>query len=76
MTVLKSNADLLDILAQRFAWRVEHIYRSASPDNSSPLYEQLSAQVTTDPDILALVLEADQATQVEIFYLERSIFYF
>jgi hypothetical protein len=57
MTTLESKAKLLATLAQRFAWRVEHIYRSASPDNASPLYEQLSAKVATDPDILALVCD-------------------
>jgi hypothetical protein len=61
----EAKARLFDRLSQGFAWRAEHIYRSDWPGNSSPLYEQLSARVAADPDILALVLEADRSTQVE-----------
>jgi len=57
------TTEILDDLAKRFAFHAR-IYGSAKPENSSPLYAQLSQYVSTDRDILQLVLNADRATQV------------
>ncbi len=50
-------------LAARFAFHGRHIYGSPT-GNSSPFYAALSLAVADDPAILALVAEADRATQV------------
>lgn len=57
------TTEILDDLAKRFAFHAG-IYGSANAENSSPLYAQLSQYVSTDRDILQLVLNADRATQV------------
>src|SRR5688572_9476675 len=57
------TTEILDNLAKRFAFHAG-IYGSANPENSSPLYARLSQYVSTDQDILQLVLNADRATQV------------
>ena len=55
--------ELLDDLTRRFAFHAT-IYRGTTLENSSPLYAHLSTYVSTDKDILQLVLDADRATQV------------
>lgn len=55
--------DLLDQLAQRFEWHARNIY-GISSINSSPLYAQLSLEISTDPAILVLVAAADLSQQV------------
>jgi hypothetical protein len=57
------TVEILDDLAQRFAFHAS-IYGSANPENASPLYAQLSQYISTDRDILRLLLDADRATQV------------
>jgi hypothetical protein len=57
------TAELLNELAKRFAFHAT-IYGAANQENASPLYAQLSQYVSTDRDILQLVLNADRATQV------------
>jgi len=51
-------------LAARFEWHGRHIYGAATGDNRSPLYAALSLAVADDPAVLALVVEADRATQI------------
>src|ERR1044071_3690083 len=55
--------DLLDNLALRFANHSREVYGAANA-NSSPLYAYLAGRITDDPEILALVRDADLATQV------------
>lgn len=55
--------DPLDDLAQRFAFHAT-IYGTPAVENASPLYAHLSRYVSTDTDILVLVLDADRSTQV------------
>ncbi|HET6821600.1 MAG TPA: DUF2332 family protein, partial [Anaerolineales bacterium] len=55
--------ETLDDLAKRFAFHAG-IYGETNSKNSSPLYARLSQYVSTDRDILKLVLKADRATQV------------
>ncbi len=50
-------------LARRFRNHGEHIY-GVNNHNSSPLYAFLSMQVAGDPDVLALAVQADRATQI------------
>jgi hypothetical protein len=51
------TADLLDDLAKRFAFHTT-IYGTPVRENASPLYAHLSQYVSTDRDILELVLNA------------------
>ena len=55
--------NLLNELGQRFEWHAKNIY-AVSSINSSPLYEQLSLEIATDPTILSLVTEVDLSQQV------------
>jgi hypothetical protein len=55
---------LRDDLAQRFEHQGRHVYGSPNAENSSPLYAHLSVAAAGDPDILALVVNADRATQI------------
>lgn len=55
--------EILDDLAKRFAFHAG-IYGAANSENASPLYAHLSQYVSTDRELLKLVLEADRATQV------------
>lgn len=57
------SSDLLQNLALRFASHSREIYGAANA-NSSPLYAYLAGCVADDPEILALVRDADLATQV------------
>ena len=54
----------LETLGRRFGWRADNIYRGPSPENSSPLYEHLSREISTDKAILELLVDADPHTQV------------
>jgi hypothetical protein len=55
--------EILEDLARRFAFHAG-IYSGATPENASPLYAHLSQYVSTDRDILQLLLNADRSTQV------------
>ena len=55
--------ELLDNLALRFASHSQDIYGAANA-NSSPLYAYIAKQAADDTEILALVANADLATQV------------
>ena len=56
--------DIRANLAARFEWHGRHIYGAATGNNRSPLYAALSLAVADDPAVLALVVEADRATQI------------
>lgn len=58
-----SAADRAD-LAERIAFHGKNIYGAASAFNSSPLYARLCLDIAADPDMLALLADADRATQV------------
>jgi hypothetical protein len=51
-------------LGRRFIEHGARIYGSPSPRNASPLYAYLAQCVAQDPDVLALVTDADRATTV------------
>ena len=55
--------ELLHNLALRFASHSKEIY-GAPNANSSPLYAYLAGRIVDDPEILALVAQADLSTQV------------
>lgn len=55
--------DLLQNLALRFMSHSRKVY-GVTNDNSSPLYAYLAACIADDPEILALVRDADRSTQV------------
>ena len=63
MTLMTFSDDLRKNLALRFEWHAKNIY-GVSSVNSSPLYEQLSLGVASDPEVLSLVAEADLSQQV------------
>jgi hypothetical protein len=51
-------------LRRRFSEHGVSIYGSSSSRNASPLYAYLAQCVAQDPDVLALVIDADRATTV------------
>ena len=56
--------ELLAQLSRTFAEHGRMIYGSAVAQNASPLYAHLALAVADDPELLALVAEADQSTTV------------
>ncbi len=56
--------EVLRDLAQHFREHATHIYGYAAPRNASPLYAHLCGEAADDPDVLALVSEADRNTQI------------
>lgn len=54
---------VLDDLARRFRFHATNAYRGASPQNSSPLYEQLALGVASDPEVLQLLVGLDPQQQ-------------
>jgi hypothetical protein len=51
-------------LGKRFKEHGARIYGAAQPPSGSPLYAFLSAQVAADPEVLALVADADPTTTI------------
>ncbi len=65
---MRINADDLpdsvrDDLARRLLFHATNAYRGASPENSSPLYEQLALGVASDPEVLRLLVGLDPQQQ-------------
>jgi hypothetical protein len=58
------SPELLTRLAQRFVEHGRVIYGSQIAQNASPLYANLARAVANDPELLALVAEADESTTV------------
>src|SRR5262249_33486374 len=56
--------ELLAQLAQTFAEHGRVVYGSPVAQNASPLYAHLARAVAGDPELLALVADADQSTTV------------
>ncbi len=55
--------DVRDDLTRRFIFHATNAYRGASPENSSPLYEQLALGVASDPEVLQLLVGLDPQQQ-------------
>lgn len=58
------NATLIEERAKSFAWFSTHAYGNPDLHNASPLYAWLAHNIASDPEILALDIDADRNQQV------------
>jgi hypothetical protein len=59
----------IEDLFQRFLFHANNVYRGATPENSSPLYEQLAAKIAHEPALLRLLLGLDATQQFANLFL-------